>query len=302
MIQSVQLSWQEAGFPSLLLGVAMACIFVGLAFSISAAPFHGWSAEVYQAAPVPAAAFLATSLKVAAFAVFLRIFGYGMAGSSKEWSLLIWAAAALTMFIGTLGALRQTNVKRLMAYSTVMHTGFVLVALTANSETGIVAALFYLVVYSFASIGAFAVISHLSGRGEHHVYLDEYHGLASREPLLAACLTVFLLSLIGIPITGGFLARFYVLQSAMRSGHEWLVILAVLNSAVAFYCYLRIVIAMYTETSRPLISLQRPAAATRGLLAVCVIATVLLGVAPHSLLRMAARAARWIFLPAAIGS
>jgi NADH-quinone oxidoreductase subunit N len=294
ILQPVQMSWQEAGFPTALLALAIALIFVGLAFKISAAPFQAWTPDVYQGAPAPVAAFLSTGPKAAAFAAFLRIFQYSLASSAEQWSTLLWISAALTMVIGNFAALWQTNLKRLLAYSSIAHAGYMLVAFTAHSEDGLAAVLFYLAAYAFMNIGAFVVVSHLSGQGERYLELDDYAGLGYRAPTLAACLSIFLLSLIGIPLTAGFLGKFYVFRAAVRADLIWLTVLGVLNSAIAAYYYLRILVAMYMQPAQREIPLAKPGIATSGVLAVCALATLLLGILPHPLLRMVLRASRWL--------
>ncbi|HWP83660.1 MAG TPA: NADH-quinone oxidoreductase subunit N [Terriglobia bacterium] len=292
-LPAAQLSWQEAGFPAELLGLAIALLFVGLAFKISAVPFQAWTPDVYQGAPAPVAAFLSTGPKAAAFAAFLRIFEYSLPASAAEWSLLLWGSALLTMFLGNLAALWQSNLKRLLAYSSIAHAGYMLVAFTAHSEDAIAAILFYLVAYAFMNIGAFIVVSHLSGRGERFGELDDYAGLGYRSPALAACLGVFLLSLIGIPLTAGFLGKFFVFRAALRADLIWLTVFGVLNSAIASYYYLRILVAMYMQEPHGELPVERLGPTTRGVLAVCAIATLLLGVFPQPILRLALRAARW---------
>ena len=292
-VQHVQLSWQESGFPSALFGLAVALLFVGLAFKISAAPFQAWTPDVYQGAPTPVAAFLSTGPKAAAFAAFLRIFEYSLPGSADQWAILLWASAVLTMLIGNTAALWQSNVKRLLAYSSIAHAGYMLVAFTAHSEDGTAAILFYLAAYAFMNIGAFVVVSHLSGQGERYVEIDDYAGLGYRSPGLAACLSVFLLSLIGIPLTGGFLGKFYIFRAAVHGEWIWLAVIGVLNSAVASYYYLRILVAMYMQPVRREVQLDTIGAATRGVLAVCTVATFVLGIYPQSILGMVSRAAEW---------
>lgn len=292
-LRHVQLSWQEAGVPSELLGMAIALICVGLAFKISAAPFQAWTPDVYQGAPAPVAAFLSTGPKAAAFAAFLRIFEYSLPASAAQWTMLLWASSALTMFIGNLAGLWQSNLKRLLAYSSIAHAGYMLVAFTAHSQEGIAAILFYLGAYAFMNIGAFVVVSHLSRRGERYLELDDYAGLGYRSPAMAACLSIFLMSLIGIPLTGGFLGKFYIFRAALRSDLIWLTILGVLNSAVAAYYYLRILVSMYMQESQSDMPVERPGAATQAVLALCTIATFVLGIFPQVILHLVQRAAQW---------
>lgn len=227
------------------IGVAAAIIFVGLAFKVSAAPFQIWAPDVYQGAPTPVSAFLSAGPKAAAFAVFLRIFMTAFEPIGSGWAPLVWVSALLSMTIGNFAALMQSNVKRMLAYSSIAHAGYVLVALTAQSDVGTAAAMFYLAGYAFMNVGAFAVVSHLSGLGERYQNIEDFKGLARKQPLTAAMLTIFLLSLIGVPLTGGFFGKLYIFKAALESHLVWLTVLGLLNSAVAAYYYLRIMVMMY---------------------------------------------------------
>jgi NADH-quinone oxidoreductase subunit N len=192
----------------LFVSLAAALMFVGLAFKVSASPFQVWAPDVYQGAPTPVTAFLSAGPKAAAFAVFLRIFLTAFEPIGRGWEPLVWLSALLSMTIGNFAALRQSNIKRMLAYSSVAHAGYVLVALTARSEIGTAAAMFYLAAYAFMNMGAFAAVSHLSGKGERYQAVEDFAGLAKKQPLTAAMLTIFLLSLIGVPLTGGFFGKF----------------------------------------------------------------------------------------------
>ena len=277
----------------LLAYVGVALMFVGLGFKVAAAPFHVWTPDVYEGAPSPVVGFMSTGPKAAVFAVLIRIFFQAHAPGRI---LLISVAAALSMSIGNIGALVQDNIKRLLAYSSIAHAGYVLVAFAALPENGIPAAMFYTASYAAMNVGAFAVVGHFAGLGERKVTLEDYSGLGKRSPLLAAVLTIFLLSLIGIPITGGFLAKFYVFSAAMQGANPLvgLTIIGVLNSAVAAYYYLRIIIYMYMREARD----QAPVPAiTPGLgfaLAVCLAATIYLGVLPGRVLDYATHAAAFV--------
>src|SRR5579862_792940 len=196
-----------------LVFVAMALMFVGLGFKVAAAPFHVWTPDVYEGAPAPVVGFMSTAPKAAAFAVLLRVV-YAINAPGRFWFL--WVAAALSMTLGNIGALVQNNVKRLLAYSSIAHAGYLLVAFAALPDNGIPAAMFYLASYAAMSVGAFAVVSHFGSAGERYVTLEDYAGLGRRSPVLAATLTLFLLSLIGIPMTGGFFAKFYVFSAALQ--------------------------------------------------------------------------------------
>lgn len=235
--------------PMTLPYIAVALMFVGLGFKVAAAPFHTWTPDVYEGAPAPVVGLMSTAPKAAAFAVLLRVlFGTAAPG----WFWLIWVAAVLSMTIGNIGALVQTNVKRLLAYSSIAHAGYLLVAFAAvkNLDFGISAAMFYAASYAAMNVGAFAVVSHFAGAGERFVQVDDYAGLGKRAPLLAAVLTFFLLSLIGIPITGGFFAKFYVFSAALKSNLIWLTIIGLVNSAIGAYYYLRIIVMMYMREPR----------------------------------------------------
>ena len=248
----------QAGDP-VFLAVAAALMFVGLAFKVSAAPFQIWAPDVYQGAPTPIAAFLSAGPKAAAFAIFLRIFVVAFEPIGSRWEPLIWVCALASMCIGNFGALLQTNIKRMLAYSSIAHAGYVLVALTARSETGTAAAMFYMASYAFMNVGAFAAVSVLTGKGERFQSIDDFKGLGRRHPMAAALFSIFLFSLIGVPLTGGFFGKFYVFKAALDSHLYWLTVLGLLNSAVAAYYYLRILVMMYmhepseaAESSEPL--------------------------------------------------
>ena len=238
------ISGQDGPSP-VFIGLAAALMFVGLGFKVSAAPFQIWAPDVYQGAPTPVSGFLSAGPKAAAFAVFLRIFVSAFEPIGTGWEPLVWASALLSMTIGNFAALLQTNVKRMLAYSSIAHAGYVLVALTARSDIGTAAAMFYLAAYAFMNVGAFAVISHISGKGERYQNVDDLAGLAQKQPVTAAMLTIFMLSLIGVPLTGGFFGKFYIFKAALESHLVWLTVLGLLNSAVAAYYYLRILVMMY---------------------------------------------------------
>jgi NADH-quinone oxidoreductase subunit N len=281
----------------LLVFTAMALMFVGLGFKVAAAPFHVWTPDVYEGAPAPVVGFMSTAPKAAAFAVLLRVV-FAINAPGRFWFL--WVAAALSMTLGNIGALVQDNVKRLLAYSSIAHAGYLLVAFAMtspeNSLTGISAAMFYTAAYAAMNVGAFAVVSHLANVGERYVNLEDYEGLGRSSPLLAATLTVFLLSLIGIPITGGFFAKFYVFSAALRANLIWLTIIGVLNSAIGAYYYLRIIVVMYMRESRKEVPVS-PVSAGLGLaLAVCLIATVYLGILPNRILQVAQHSAETLVL------
>jgi NADH-quinone oxidoreductase subunit N len=278
----------RSGPVPLLAYAGIALMFVGLGFKVAAAPFHVWTPDVYEGAPAPVVGFMSTAPKAAAFAVLLRLM-FEIHAPGRIW--LIGVAAALSMTLGNLGALVQQNVKRLLAYSSIAHAGYLLVAFAALPDNGIPAAMFYTASYAAMNVGAFAVVGHFAGAGERYVTLDDYAGLGRRSPLLAATLTIFLLSLIGIPMTGGFFAKFYVFSAALQANLVALTIIGVLNSAVGAYYYLRIIVVMYMREAReeaPAIPVPTPLGAA---LAISVAATLYLGLLPGRVLEYASRSA-----------
>jgi NADH-quinone oxidoreductase subunit N len=276
-------------------GLAAALMFVGLAFKVSAAPFQIWAPDVYQGAPTPVTAFLSAGPKAAAFAVFLRIFMTAFEPISAAWLPLVWISALLSMTIGNFAALLQSNVKRMLAYSSIAHAGYVMVALGSGPGIGTSAAMFYLAAYAFMNIGAFAVVSHLSGKGERYQSVDDFAGLAQKQPLTAAMLTIFMLSLIGVPLTGGFFGKFYIFKAALESHLVWLTILGLLNSAVAAFYYLRILVMMYMHEPGKATSEVEPLSLGLGTaLIVPAIVTLFLGIFPGWVLDFAGKSAALI--------
>lgn len=276
----------NAGNVSTLAYVAVALMFVGLGFKVAAAPFHIWTPDVYEGAPAPIVGFMSTAPKAAAFAVLLRVL-FEANAPGRFW--LIWISAALSMTLGNVAALVQTNVKRLLAYSSIAHAGYILVAFAAKPDLGAPAIMFYTAAYGAMNVGAFAVVSHLANAGERYVSVDDYAGLGRRSPVLAGALTVFLISLIGIPITGGFFAKFYVFSAALQSNLVILTVIGVINSAIGAYYYLRLIVAMYMREPQeevPVTSIPFPLAAA---LAIALAATIDLGVLPESVLRFVQR-------------
>ena len=271
--------------------VATALMFVGLGFKVASAPFHAWTPDVYEGAPAPVVGLMSTGPKAAAFAVLLRVM-FEANAPGRFW--LIWVSAALSMTLGNLGALVQGNVKRLLAYSSIAHAGYLLAAFAAQPELGTSAAMFYTAAYAAMNVGAFAVVSHFANAGEKYVTLEDYAGLGRRSPVLAATFTFFLMSLIGIPITGGFFAKFYVLSAVLKSNLVGLAIILVLNSALGAYYYLRIIVMMYMREPRGEVPVTPlPMAATLAI-AVSVAATLYLGIAPGHVLDYATESARRI--------
>jgi NADH-quinone oxidoreductase subunit N len=282
----------DAGLPSprlpQIVAIAAALIFVGLGFKVSVAPFQMWAPDVYQGAASPVSAFMSAGPKAAAFAVFFRIFMTSFRPMNDRWTLLVWGCALASMLIGNFAALVQTNVKRLLGYSSIAHAGYILVALTAASDIGVAAAMFYLASYALMNIGAFTVISYVAARNERFVRIEDLAGLGRRQPVIAALLAVFVFSLIGVPLTGGFFGKFYVFQAALRSNLVWLTVLGLVNSAIAAYYYLKIIVAMYMhEPHEAVTELAPPSAGLNLAIWASAIGTLILGIFPATLLEFA---------------
>jgi NADH-quinone oxidoreductase subunit N len=237
----------SAGFQSPTLVIGMALLVVGFGFKAALVPFHMWAPDVYEGAPAPVTAFMSAGPKAAAFAALARIFLGGLPTLQGEWTPVIWVMAALTMSVGNIIALVQENIKRMLAYSSIAHAGYVLVAFLAAGELGISSILYYMLAYTFMNIGAFALITVLGGKGEKRVLIRDYRGLGYRHPWAAVAMSLFLFSLAGIPPTGGFMGKFYIFSAAVKEGYIGLAVIGVLNSVVSVYYYLRVTVAMYME-------------------------------------------------------
>ncbi len=234
--------------PLVYLGVGL--LLVGLAFKVAAVPFHMWLPDVYEGAPTPVTAFMIAGTKAAAFATLLRALGTALLPLPPEWTAPLWVLALLTMAVGNIAALTQQSIKRMLAYSSIGHAGYLLVAVVAGTSRGFSGILFYLVVYAFMNLGAFAVIIAVAAPGEERPALSSVSGLASRHPVLAFCMAIFMFSLAGIPPTGGFVGKLYIFSAAMEANYVGLALLAVLCSVIAVFFYLRVVLAMYMEEPR----------------------------------------------------
>lgn len=273
--------------------LSLALIIIGIGFKVSAAPFQVWTPDVYQGAPAPVVGLMSTAPKAAAFAVLLRILFSGFPAYEHRWAALIWIIAALSMFAGNLGALMQRDVKRMLAYSSIAHAGYLLVAYTAFPADGIASACFYTAAYAAMNVGAFTAITIIGGYNERARTIDDYAGLALKRPALAAALGLFLISLIGIPFTGGFFGKFYVFSAALHSGNVWLAVIGLLNSGIACFYYLRLLAALYAKPAQQnehatYSPVTVPAAIA---LTFTAVATVLLGIAPNRVLGLAQRSA-----------
>ncbi|MFB3737531.1 MAG: NADH-quinone oxidoreductase subunit NuoN [Candidatus Velamenicoccus archaeovorus] len=280
---------------------AVALLGVGFAFKVAAVPFHMWTPDAYQGAPTPVTAFMSAGTKVAAFAAFIRVFDVSFQPLTWDWTPIVATLAAVTVVVGSVLAIAQTDIKRMLAYSSIAHAGFVLIGLTATSQNGTAAAqdgissaLFYLVAYAAVILGGFGVVMVVSDRGEERTSLSSYAGLYRRSPVLAGLLTLFLLSMAGIPPTAGFIAKVEVFRAAVAAGHWWLVLLGVLASVVAAFFYIRVIVLMYMQD--PQDEGEPDASLTpRAVLAVPAVLTLLFGVFPGLILGLLEKASvlRW---------
>ena len=267
----------EVGGVALALGAA-GLLATGFGFKVAAVPFHMWTPDAYQGAPTCVTAFMSAGTKVAAFGAFLRVFNTAFSPLVWDWRPFVWGVAAVTMVVGSVLAIAQTDVKRMLAYSSIAHAGFILVGITA-ADKGIQAAMFYLVAYATMILGAFAVVMLVSVRGEQNVNLSSYAGLARRSPFLAATMALFLLSLAGIPPTAGFIAKVVVFSAAVQAGYWPLVLIAVIASVVAAFFYIRVIVLMYMQEPGESMQVERAAVAHIGV-AIPAFLTLLFGILP----------------------
>jgi NADH-quinone oxidoreductase subunit N len=266
---------------SVALGLAAAGLLAtGFAFKVAAVPFHMWTPDAYQGAPTSVTAFMSAGTKVAAFGAFLRVFDTGLAPLVWDWRPFVYVIAAITMVVGSALAIAQTNIKRMLAYSSIAHAGFILVGVTAATQRGIQAAMFYLAAYAAMIVGAFGVVMVVSVRGERNLELPSYAGLARRNPFAAAILSLFLLSLAGIPPTAGFIAKVSVFEAAIQAGHWPLVLIAVLASVVAAFFYIRVIVLMYMQEPEGVLLVDERGPLARIAVAVPAVLTVVFGIFP----------------------
>lgn len=265
-----------------LLFAGFALLLVGLGFKVSAVPFHVWTPDVYQGAPTPVTAFMASASKVAAFAGLIRVFTVTFDLYRLDWTPIIWVLAVLSLVVGSILAIVQTDVKRMLAYSSIAHAGFILIGVEAATQRGTRASLFYLLAYTFMIAGSFGVATLVGGTGDSRHSLDDYRGLSARRPVLAFAMTVFLLAQAGVPLTAGFLAKLYVIGAAAESHSYALALIAMVSAVVSAFVYLRIIVAMYmsdpaTDDESPAIRIPFAAGLA---IAICVLFTVGAGIVP----------------------
>ena len=231
--------------PMIIMGSSL--LIIGFGFKIACVPFHKWTPDVYEGAPTAITAFLSAGPKAAAFAAFFRVFLVSLPGLEPKWSTILWVLAVLTMTVGNVVAIAQTNIKRMLAYSSIAHAGYALIAIVAANSLGTASMLFYMLAYIFMNLGAFAVVIVLGRKGEENLMIEDYNGLGYKHPLLAITMSIFMFSLAGIPPLAGFVGKFYIFSAAIKSGYVVLAVIGVLNSVIAVYYYLRVTVAMYMK-------------------------------------------------------
>jgi NADH-quinone oxidoreductase subunit N len=285
----------QAMAPTPLQLLAVGLLLVGFAFKVSAVPFHMWTPDAYEGAPPAVTGFMSTGVKAAAFAAFARVFLSALEPLRADWSAVLWAVAAATMIVGTVVGVAQSSVKRLLAYSSIAHGGYLLVALVSANDVGKGALLFYLLAYAVTNLGAFGVVSLLETGDRPHDQVRDYAGLWNEHPTLAVLMTIFLLSLGGFPPLGGFIAKWYVFTAAMQAGYNWLAIIGVVTSVVSVFFYLRIIVMMYmTPSATPLRFPAVPKLAGAALIGSAVL-VLYLGILPTRVLDWAAASIGTIF-------
>jgi NADH-quinone oxidoreductase subunit N len=273
--------------PLLLLGVGL--MVMGFGFKVAAVPFHMWTPDVYEGAPTPITAFMAVGVKLAAFAAFVRVFLVDFPSVGAHWQTVLWVVAALTMTGGNVIAVVQTDIKRMLAYSAIAHAGYLLLGMAAGVRSG-PAILYYLLGYAFTNLGAFAVVIALEHRGEVSNKISDFRGLASREPLLAGAMAIFMLSLAGVPPLAGFVGKFYIFSEALHQGYVWLVIIAIFNSVVSTYYYFYVTVAMYMQEGGVEVERLSSRPALVAAIGLAALATILIGVYPQPYIASAANA------------
>jgi len=288
------LSTQAVGEPSTMAVLAVGLLLVGFAFKISAVPFHMWTPDAYQGAPTIVTAFMSTGVKAAAFAAFVRVFLSPLEPLKDQWIPVLGLIAAATMILGTVVGVVQSNIKRMLAYSSIAHAGYLLLGLIATTNTGKAAVLFYLLAYAVSNFGALGIVALLATEQNAHDELKDFAGLWKSRPGIAGLMTIFLLSLGGFPPMAGFIGKWYIFSAAVERGHYWLAIIGVLTSVISVFFYLRIVVMMYmtegSEIARPRI----PLAAGAGL-ALATAAVLYLGVLPAKIIDLALDSISTIF-------
>lgn len=270
-----------------LVTIGVGLLVVGLLFKIAAVPFHQWTPDVYQGAPTPLTGFMAATVKIAAFGALLRVLYVALGGLRWDWVPMLWIVAILTMLVGSIVAITQTDIKRMLAYSSIAQAGFILVGVVSVSREGLSASLFYLIAYAFTTIGAFAIVSMVRDSSGEANHLSKWAGLGKKSPLVAGIFALFMLSLAGIPLTSGFIGKFGVFTAAVAAGATWLVIVAVVASVIAAFFYARVIVLMFfSDPTEETASVAVPSAFTTIALAAAATVTLVLGIVPQPVLEL----------------
>lgn len=280
----------KGGISDPLLLMGMGLIIIGLGFKVASVPFHAWVPDVYEGAPTAITAFMSVGPKAAGFAAFLRIFMTAFGSSHYEWQKVIFILAVLTMTMGNIVAIAQTNIKRMLAYSSIAHAGYLLIALVAANNMGVPGTLFYILAYTFMNIGAFAIVIVLSHKGDEFIQINDYAGLGFKRPLLAIAMTLFMLSMAGVPPMAGFVGKFYIFSAAIKSGYVGLAVIGVINSVISVYYYLRITVIMYMKESTREFAPLTISPLIVAAIVISVIGTLQLGIFPSRVMEIAQQA------------
>jgi NADH-quinone oxidoreductase subunit N len=268
-----------------LLGIGL--LIVGFGFKVASAPFHMWTPDVYEGAPTSVTAFMAVAVKAAAFAAFARVFFLAFPAMKVDWNMLLWVLAVATMTIGNVTAIAQTNIKRMLAYSSIAHAGYLLMALIAANQLGAVSLLYYLLAYTLMNLGAFGVVILVSRKKDKYLNIYDYAGLGAQHPVLAASMALFMFALAGIPPTAGFVGKFYIFSAAIQAGYIWLAIIGVMNSLVSVYYYLRITVLMYMKPAETDLGPVAFSPGQTAVVAVTAAAVIFIGIFPGFLYSLA---------------
>ena len=277
--------------PILLVGIGL--ILVGLGFKLALVPFHSWTPDVYEGAPTAITAFMAVGVKAAAFGALVRIFGGGLLSIDFQWKDILWVMAVFTMTFGNVVAISQTNIKRMLAYSSIAHAGYILVGIIAGGDLGWSAVLYYLLAYTCMNLGAFGVVLFYGQKEEANVEISDYAGLGFRYPFLGAAMAIFLFSLAGMPPLAGFVGKFYIFSAAIKSGYIWLTIIGVMNSLISVFYYFRVTVIMYMKEPVKDIALEY-AGPIIIVLIITLVGTIQMGLFPTYYLEKALNSIQWL--------
>jgi NADH-quinone oxidoreductase subunit N len=273
---------------------AMILLIAGFSFKISAVPFHMWAPDVYEGAPTPVAAFLSVGSKAASFAGLLRIFFVALIALKPQWENILWVLAVLTMTLGNVVAVAQTNIKRMLAYSSIAHAGYILIGFVVGTKLGVSSILLYIAIYAFMNIGAFSIIILLCTKGNRGDQIEDYAGLSKTNPYAAITLLIFFVSMAGIPPTAGFIGKFYIFAAAIKENYIWLAVIGVLNSAISVYYYFRVVMLMYMKNPQGEMKFS-PSSYLTLALTIMIVATIIIGIYPEPFIEAAKISANSLF-------